>query len=72
MDSAWLLLSFLFSLIGMSVFVYGRRQRLVVPTVIGLALMGYPYFVSGSVALVSIGLLLLGALVVGTRLENGA
>ncbi len=70
MDGTWLLLSGLFSLIGMAVCVYGRRQRLVVPTVVGIVLMIYPYFVGGLAALVGIGLLLIGVLVVGVRAEG--
>ena len=71
MQSAWLIWSSLFSLIGMAASMYGRRQRLVVPTMIGVALMVYPYFVDSSVGLVGIGVLLVGALVAGTRWENG-
>jgi hypothetical protein len=70
MDAAWLIWSSLFALIGLAVFVYGRRQRRGAPTLIGVALMIYPYFVSSSVALIVIGVLLLGALVVGNRLED--
>jgi hypothetical protein len=71
MDSAWLFLSALFSLIGMAACVYGRRQRRIAPTSIGIALMVYPYFVASTAAVVGVGLLLLGALVVGMRLEGG-
>ena len=71
MNSSWLIWSSLFSLIGMAVGIYGRRRRLVVPTVIGIALMVYPYFVDSSLGLVTIGIFLLGALVAGTRWENG-
>ncbi len=71
MNGAWLILSSLFSLIGMAVCVYGRRQRLVVPTVIGIALMIYPYFIDGLAGMVGIGLLLLAALVAGMRFEDG-
>lgn len=70
MDSAWFLLSAFFSLIGMAVCVYGRRQRLVVPTVVGVVLMGYSYFVANPIVMVGIGVLLLGVLVVGMRLES--
>jgi hypothetical protein len=70
MDTAWLMWSSLFSLIGFAVFVYGRRQRRGAPTLIGAALMVYPYFVSSSVAVIVIGVLLIGALVVGNRLED--
>lgn len=71
MDSTWWLLSSLFSLIGMAVAAYGWRQRLMVPTLVGVALMGYPYFVQGTLAMVGIGVLLLGVLVVGRRWEDG-
>ncbi|HXQ24132.1 MAG TPA: hypothetical protein VN812_20790 [Candidatus Acidoferrales bacterium] len=70
MDSTWLLWSSLFSLIGMAVSVYGRRQRQPVPLLIGLGLMIYPYFVSNTWLLVGIGVLLIVALVVGHRLED--
>jgi hypothetical protein len=70
MDGTWLLLSSLFSLIGMAVCVYGRRQRLVVPTILGIVLMIYPYFVGSTLALVAIGVLLLGGVIVGLRVEG--
>ena len=70
MDPTWLMLSSLFSLIGFAVFTYGRRQQTATHTVIGVALMAYPYFVSSTYALVGIGALLLLGIVVDNRLEN--
>jgi hypothetical protein len=70
MDSAWFLWSSVISLIGFAVITYGRRQRRAAPTLIGLVLMVYPYFVSSTFALLGIGLLLIGGLIVGNRLEN--
>jgi hypothetical protein len=70
MDGAWLLWSSLFSLIGMAVFVYGRRQRRAAALLIGLSLMIYPYFISNTWLLVGIGVVLIAALVVGHRLED--
>ena len=70
MDSAALILSSLFSLIGMAVCVYGRKQRLIVPTLVGVALMVYPYLVTGTLALIATGVALLVALVFGTRFET--
>jgi hypothetical protein len=70
MDPTWLMLSFFFSLIGMAVFAYGRKQRTATHTLIGVALMAYPYFVSSTWALVGIGALLLVGMVVGNRMEN--
>jgi hypothetical protein len=71
MNGAWLICSLLFSIIGMAVFVYGRRQRMIVPTLIGAALMVYTYFLDSTMAVVAIGVLLLGALAAGVRWENG-
>jgi len=71
MDSVWLIAAGLFSIVGMAAFVYGRRQRLLVPTLVGLALMIYPYFVGSTLGVVGVGAILLGALVLGTRAESG-
>jgi hypothetical protein len=53
-----LLWGLLFSCIGLGFLMYGKKQRLVVPLVCGLALMIYPYFVSNTVVLVVIGAVL--------------
>jgi hypothetical protein len=53
-----LLWGLLFSSIGLGFFLYGRKQRAVVPLVCGLALMIYPYFVPSPVAVVVIGVVL--------------
>jgi hypothetical protein len=70
MDATWLMLSGLFSLIGLAVFTYGRRQRTAAHTLIGIALMVYPYFVSTTYALCGVGVLLLLAVVAGNRIES--
>ena len=70
MDSTWLLWSSLFSLIGLAIFVYGRRQRRGVPLVIGIVLMVYSYFIANIWVLVGIGLLLIGVLFFGNRIED--
>jgi hypothetical protein len=49
----------LFGSIGLGFFMYGRKQRAVVPLVCGLALMVFPYFVTNSVLLVLIGVALM-------------
>jgi hypothetical protein len=49
----------LFGSIGLGFFVYGRRQKKVVPLVCGLALMIFPYFVSNTVLLVALGIVLI-------------
>lgn len=55
MDMATLWWGFLFSTIGLGYFVYGRRQRAPVPLACGVALMVFPYFVTGAWAIVLIG-----------------
>ncbi|MGE0626145.1 MAG: hypothetical protein AB7I04_22440 [Pseudomonadales bacterium] len=55
MDTAPLLWALLFGSIGLGYVIYGRRQRTVVPFASGLALIAFPYFVSGTVAMVLIG-----------------
>lgn len=59
MSTSTLLWGVLFGSIGLGFFVYGRKQRAIVPLVCGLALMVFPYFVSGTVLLVVIGVALM-------------
>lgn len=56
---AALLWGVLFGSIGLGFFMYGKKQRAVVPLVCGIALMIYPYFVPNAIVLVLIGLLLI-------------
>jgi hypothetical protein len=58
MTPALLLWGLLFSSIGLGFFLYGKKQRAVVPLVCGLVLMIYPYFIPNVVALVAIGIVL--------------
>jgi len=53
-----LLCGLLLGSIGLGFFVYGKRQRAVVPLVCGLALMIFPYFVSNIILLIVIGVAL--------------
>jgi len=57
-STSQLLWGLLFSSIGLGFFLYGKKQRAVVPLVCGLAMMIYPYFIPNVVALVAIGLVL--------------
>jgi len=70
MDTALLMWSGLFSLIGSAVFLYGRRQRRGAPTLVGVVLMVYPYFLSTALGVVAVGALLLAGLVVANRFEE--
>jgi hypothetical protein len=48
----------LFSSIGLGFFIYGKKQRMVVPLVCGIALMVFPYFISNTWLLVGCGIAL--------------
>jgi len=57
--TAWLLWGLLFGSIGLGYFIYGKKQRSVVPLICGLALMAFPYFVTNLVLLVALGAVLI-------------
>ena len=59
MNESWLLWGLLFGSIGLGFFVYGKKQKAVVPMVCGLALMIFPYFISNPIVLVTIGAMLI-------------
>ncbi len=59
MSSSLLLWGLLFGSVGIGFFIYGKRQRRVVPLVCGLALMIFPYFVSGTILVVVVGIVLI-------------
>jgi hypothetical protein len=58
MNTSVLLWGLLFSSIGLGFFLYGKKQRAVVPLVCGIALMVYPYFIANVTVLVVIGVVL--------------
>lgn len=49
----------IFGSIGFGFFLYGKKQRAVVPLVCGIALMLFPYFVSNTILLVMLGIALM-------------
>ena len=55
MSTSWLVSGLLFGLVGLGFFVCGKRQKAAVPAVCGLILMIFPYFISSTGLLVSIG-----------------
>lgn len=59
MNEAWLFWGLLFGSFGLGYFVYGKKQKAVVPLVCGLALMIFPYFISDIIPLVAIGVTLI-------------
>jgi hypothetical protein len=48
----------LFGSIGLGFFVYGKKQRAVVPLACGVGLMLVPYVVPNPIALVAVGIVL--------------
>ena len=52
----------IFGAIGLSAFIYGKRMTLWRPMLIGGALMGYPYLISGTLSIYLIGVALTIAL----------
>jgi hypothetical protein len=59
MDTSSLLWGLLFGSIGLGFFVYGRRQKTIVPLACGVALMIFPYFISNTMLLVIVGVTLI-------------
>lgn len=58
MNTALLLWGLLFGSVGFGYFLYGKKQRAVVPLVCGLSLMVFPYFIANAFLLVAIGIVL--------------
>jgi hypothetical protein len=58
MSESRLLWGLLFSSVGVGFFIYGKRQRSLVPLLCGLALCVYPYFVANAIATVVVGIAL--------------
>jgi len=60
MNTSSLLWGLLFGSFGLGFFVYGRKQKAIIPLVCGLILMVYPYFISNTIILVILGVVLTG------------
>ena len=58
MSAALLLWGVLFGSIGFGYFLYGKKQKALVPLLCGLALMIYPYFIPNTVLVVVVGVTL--------------
>ena len=62
MNSAQIIVGLILGSIGTAAFIYGWKQKSLKPLVIGLIMCIYPYFVSNSIALYAIGIVLTLAL----------
>ena len=58
MNTTQLLLGLIFSFIGLGYFLYGKKQKKMVPLVCGLLLMVYYYFIDTTLWLSGLGVLL--------------
>lgn len=54
-NSAQIMWGMFFGAIGMGFFVFGRKQRSVVPLLTGIALFIFPYFITNSYLMVIVG-----------------
>lgn len=57
--TAQLVWGMVFGGIGLGFFTYGKKQKAVVPLLVGIALFAFPYFISNVYALVIVGLVLM-------------
>ncbi len=59
MDESSLVWGLVFGSVGLGYFMYGKKQKKMVPFLSGLGLMIVPYFISGTLLLVTAGVVLL-------------
>lgn len=67
-DANGMLASLLVSTVGLGFFVFGKKQRRAPQLVIGLALMVFPYFVSGPLLILGVGAALISLVPLALRL----
>ncbi len=58
MDTSTILWGVIFGSIGLGFFVYGKKQKAIVPLFSGIGLMVFPYFISNSYIMVLSGIVL--------------
>ena len=57
-SSAQIIWGMLFGAIGLGFFIYGQRQRAIIPFVVGVSLFVFPYFISNVYLMVIVGVVL--------------
>ncbi len=62
LSPGWILLELLIGGVGFVLFTYGKKQERPPQLITGVLYMVYPFFVTGTVALLAVGLLLGAAL----------
>ncbi|MDR0235238.1 amino acid transport protein [Acinetobacter sp.] len=58
MNSTTLFLGLIFSSIGLGYFIYGKKQKMTMPFICGIALMIFPYFIENNLLISGIGIIL--------------
>ena len=58
-NTSTLMWGMVFGSIGLGFFIYGKKQRAVVPLLSGIALMVFPYFVANIYVLIAVGIVLM-------------
>ena len=61
MDFNVLMLSFVFGMIGLGMFQYGRKAGRMAPLVAGIGLMVLPYFIPNLIAMVVVCMVMMAA-----------
>lgn len=59
-SGAWFVWGFLFGAVGLSYFIYGKKQQAMWPMLCGFGLMICPYYISNVMVLIAIGVTLMG------------
>jgi hypothetical protein len=67
LDPGSIVASFLIGTVGLGLFLYGKKQRRGPQLAVGLALMGFPYFVPSAWVMVGIAAGLIGLLWVAVK-----
>ena len=67
MSAGTLIILLLVSSVGFGLFLYGKKERRAPQLVAGVALMGFPYIVSGALAMVGIATLVVGGMWLAVR-----
>ena len=58
-DISTLMWGIIFGSIGLGFFVYGKKQKAIIPILSGIGLMAFPYFISNIYILILSGLALI-------------
>lgn len=58
MNATTLFLGVIFSSIGLGYFMYGKKQKMTMPFIVGIVLMIFPYFIENTLLLSISGIVL--------------